>query len=294
MPGCGLGLRGRTGKGESTEREREREREREFFFRFFPSFFRSTTSRMLFGERNVFCLSSLLTLAFLLAFVFFFPPLQNTRMGTCCGYPVEGFKDSGRASSGNASSPAATGFSGGGGTTASGFLFTLCLVEGRCPSLDGYDRGNGFSPWFVALLFGVPSSSPSPPSAPAPFACAAAERWLGLRRGPWSDASLRGMMAGRVSLLSSGPGERALARWPALAAAATEAAGATAAAAAAAAAAAGGKEGGGARETNTLVAAVGGTIERWLLERAEWLDGAFEQARGDATRGRAYPASYAA
>ena len=195
-------------------------------------------------------------------------------MGTCCGYPVEGFKDGGKN---NASS---VGFSGGGGTSPNGFLFTLCLVEGRCPSLDGYDRGNGFSPWFVALFFGASPSS----NSSSFFAKAAADRWMALRKGHWSDASLKEIMAGRVSLLSSGPGERALARWPALAAEASKAAEASAA----------GGEGGPKDSNNALVAAVGGRIESWLLERARWLDGAFEQAGKDAERGRGYPASFEA
>ena len=216
-------------------------------------------------------------------------------MGTCCGYPVEGFKDGGKSSSsGNGSaSSSGSGFSGGGGTTPNGFLFTLCLVDGRCPSLDGYDRGNGISPWFVALFFGPNSlSSSSSPSGSGSFARLAAERWGALRRGPWSDASLKEMMQGRAALLSSGPGQRALARWPALAAEASKAVEAANAAAAAAGGGEGERKSG--NDSSTPVAAVAGGIERWLLERARWLDGAFEQASKEETRGRAYPASYVA
>ena len=91
------------------------------------------------------------------------------------------------------------------------------------------------------------------------------------------------MLAGRVSLLSSGPGERALARWPALVAEASKGAEA-------------GKEGGAKEDNNNtaLVAAVGGNIERWLLQRAQWLDGAFAQASERTTRSHSYPASYVA
>ena len=89
-------------------------------------------------------------------------------------------------------------------------------------------------------------------------------------------------MKERATLLGSGPGERALARWPALAAEASKVA-------AAESSSAGG--GGAGKDGNDLVAAVGGGIERWLLERATWLDNAFAQSPPGA---RAYPASFAA
>lgn len=213
-----------------------------------------------------------------------FPPKtkkNRNSFGTCCGFLTDDWKFGGENNSDLTSS---VGFSGGHGTTPNGFLFTLCLVENRCSSLDQYDKGNGFSPWFVALFFG-PSSSSSPPGF---FARAAAERWSELRKGAWSDASMKSMLEERVQLLSSGPGERTLTRWPALAAEASKAAERVVG------------EGGG-NQTNSsssssnLVAAVGSSIRQFLLERARWLDGAFAQAAsGAAARGSGYPASYAA
>ena len=98
---------------------------------------------------------------------------------------------------------------------------------------------------------------------------------------------MKSMLEERVQLLSSGPGERTLTRWPALAAEASKAAERVVG------------EGGG-NQTNSssssnLVAAVGSSIRQFLLERARWLDGAFAQAAsGAAARGSGYPASYAA
>lgn len=108
-------------------------------------------------------------------------------------------------------------------------------------------------------------------------------------KGPWSDDAISSMLQERAKLLSE-PGQRALARWPALRGEATKAAERI------------GKgkgtgdekgSGGGDNDNGALlVSAVGGAIERWLLERARWLDRAFEQASGP-SRNAPYPVSYA-
>lgn len=88
---------------------------------------------------------------------------------------------------------------------------------------------------------------------------------------------MKSMLGEMVALLSAGPGDRALARWPALAAEAVKAA----------------QRVGAGGEGDDLVAAVGGAILTWLLERARWLDGAFAQAASGAAA-RGFPANYTA
>ena len=61
--------------------------------------------------------------------------------GTCCGYPVTGYNNSG------ASGP---GLSGGSAISPNGWIFDVCQ-DNRCAVLDGYDPGYGIALWFLQL-----------------------------------------------------------------------------------------------------------------------------------------------
>lgn len=177
--------------------------------------------------------------------------------GTCCGYNFisqpSGFNGPGR--------------SGGSGVSSSGWLFSICRERApdgrpRCTPLDGpdgrsgYDVGNGLAVWFGEAFLGDPA-----------FAPAAAARWVQLRSGPWSNEGVAGMVRTKRALLTGGPLERTLARWPQFA-----------------------KPWLG--DSAAQTAAVFGGVATWTAARLAWMDGAFAQAADPASRGDPYPALY--
>ena len=120
-------------------------------------------------------------------------PAQVQGFGTCCGYPVEGYKNGGTS----------TGASGGGAISPNGWLFPICTREpARCRVLDGYDVGNGIATWWDRLFFNDGA-----------FTRAAAARWRALRAGPWADAAIASTLGAKAAELAA-PGARAVARWP--------------------------------------------------------------------------------
>lgn len=152
---------------------------------------------------------------------------------------------------------ASTGASGGSGISPNGWLFSICTREpARCRALDGYDKGNGFAPWFDALFFNDPT-----------FAATAAARYRSLRAGPWSDAAVTAALAAKRTEIG-GAGARTLARWEAELAKPWL--------------------GGGDAQADAAFAAVRG----WLLARLRWLDGAWAQAANARERGGAYKEAY--
>ena len=165
-------------------------------------------------------------------------------LGGCCGYPVDGYQTGG----------ASTGASGGSGMSPNGWLFSICIKEPeRCRVLDGYDKGNGFSVWYVRLFFEDPR-----------FASTAAARYRQLRASVWSDAAVIALFD-RASTEMAAPGTRSVARWPDKAA-----------------------WGGAPRDPTAVV----GAPRDWTLARLRWLDGAWTQADDPATRGAPYEEEY--
>jgi hypothetical protein len=147
--------------------------------------------------------------------------------------------------------------SGGGAISPNGWLFSICTREpDRCRVLDGYDRGNGFAPWFDALFYGD-----------AAFAPAAAARYASLRAGPWSDAAVTGALAAKRREVG-GAGPRTLARWEAELARPWLG------------------------DADAQVDAAFASLSAWLIARLRWLDGAWAQAADAGTRAGAYREAY--
>mmetsp|Transcript_4385 Transcript_4385/g.11363 ORF Transcript_4385/g.11363 Transcript_4385/m.11363 type:complete len:750 (-) Transcript_4385:97-2346(-) len=90
----------------------------------------------------------------------------NEAFGMCCGYPIEGFMDSGKSD----------GISGGSAISTNGWRFNICQDVGRCKR----DPVDGVSHWFIRLW-----------QDPA-FKQRAASRWRELRDGPLSNENIEG------------------------------------------------------------------------------------------------------
>ena len=85
----------------------------------------------------------------------------NEAFGMCCGYPIEGYMNSGESN----------GISGGSAISTNGWRFNICEDYGRCKR----DPVDGISHWYVRMW-----EDPM-------FRKKAAERWQELRKGPLSN-----------------------------------------------------------------------------------------------------------
>lgn len=103
---------------------------------------------------------------------------MSQSFGFCCGYPIVGYKTGGK-------DPYAPGKAGGAAIAPQGFLFNICDDQKRCIS----DPTLGLSVWFRQLW-----------TDPA-YRTAVAERFLELRAGPWSEASVANRIDAQAAAL---------------------------------------------------------------------------------------------
>mmetsp|Transcript_11705 Transcript_11705/g.21946 ORF Transcript_11705/g.21946 Transcript_11705/m.21946 type:complete len:720 (+) Transcript_11705:205-2364(+) len=89
----------------------------------------------------------------------------NEAFGMCCGYPIEGYMNSGESN----------GRSGGSAISTNGWRYNICEDKGRCVR----DPVDGISHWYVRLM-----EDPM-------FRKKAAQRWQELRKGPLSEEQIK-------------------------------------------------------------------------------------------------------
>lgn len=115
--------------------------------------------------------------------------------GSCCGFPIEGYKRAGRSG---------PGLSGGSAVSAEGWRFNICADPGRCL----VEPADGTSQWFRRLW------------QDGSFRAGAAARWRELREGsgggPLADAFFAASLEeAERALTASGAAARNYARWSA-------------------------------------------------------------------------------
>jgi hypothetical protein len=203
--------------------------------------------------------------------------------GSCCGFPIEGFKTAGRGPG--------PGKSGGSAISPNGWRFNVCDDPGRCL----VEPADGTSQWFRRLW------------QDGAFRAGAAARWRALRApGRLDDAFLASAIdANERRLAASGAAARDYERWaaerPSKAeeALALEKAGGVSGAAAAAAAAAAAEAQGADSPPPPLpvpaqLVAANLFLKQWVLARARWMDAALAAVADAAAPPDAYLSASAA
>lgn len=99
----------------------------------------------------------------------------NEAFGMCCGYPIEGYMNSGESN----------GISGGSAISTNGWRFNICEDYGRCKR----DPVDGISHWYVRLW-----QDPI-------YRQKTAKRWQELRKGPLSNESMNANLEEAIQML---------------------------------------------------------------------------------------------
>ena len=100
----------------------------------------------------------------------------NEAYGECCGFPIEGYEQNGKS---------APGIAGGSAISPNGWRFLICEDPERCLA----EPDDGVSFWFRRLWNDTRFSGP------------AAERWMELRAGAWSNDAIFGLIDNTTQLV---------------------------------------------------------------------------------------------